>query len=523
MLSRGGRGLAPVLNDRICAMANSVERSSWIVPVLLTVIYLPIAVLEAARRPLWNDELFTWYIGALPTLKQVWGALLTGAEQLPPFFFALTRLAASPGMSELTIRLPAILGFWVLMLCLYQFVSRSCGRLLGGTAALLPCLSGAFYYASEARPYGLVLGFTGLALLAWQRAGAGRTVPWSLLLWTALACAYSCHYYAVFIAVPIAAGELARFVKTRRIDIPVWLAIVLSPAVLVLYLPLLRAAHSFSVHFWARPEIAELKHTLLDLTNPARAVLFGIAVLLCISLSRITRTAVSSPGTVSMPFAEIVVAVAFALLPFYVLLAAKALGGGYTERYVITGIIGFALLICFGLQWLVPNLRALQLAALVLSGMVFVSHQLLHYRDSIETQRSGQLATYRFLERNSGDQPIIIGDPHLFFELSHAFHGRKLEMIYAADPQLALHYTGTDSVERSLMAMARFAPLKVVPWEDLSRTGRSYLIYGAPWAYDWLVRLISSGRYRTQVVARDDAFNYLFRISGSESALSSTQ
>lgn len=515
------RSLTPVLSQRLYAIADAIERTWWIVPALISAAYFPIAVLIAVKRPLWNDELFTWYIGSLPSMQQVWDALLTGVEQLPPFFFAVTRLAAAPGMSALTIRLPAILGFWVLMLCLYAFVSRHCGRLLGGIATLVPCLTGAFYYASEARPYGLVLGFAGLALLAWQRAGIGKSMWWSLLLWITLACAYSCHYYAVFIAVPVAAGELARLIRTRRFNAPVWLAIVLSPAVLLLYLPLLRAARSFSVHFWAHPDAGALKVTLLDLTRPAGPTLFVVAIVVCIYVAR-RRGQAGSLASASIPPAEIVVAFAFALLPFYVLLAAKALGGAYTQRYVIAAVMGMALLICFGLHRLVPNARVLQLGVFVLFSVVFVAYQVWHYRTSIEVQRSDRLTTYHFLQRRSGGQPILIGDPHLFFELSHAFRGGDLQFIYAADPQFALQYTGTDSVERSLIGMARFAPVKIVDWTQLNTRGGSYLVYGAPLAYDWLVRVITSGDFHTEVVGRDDDFNYLFRVTISGSTLPSS-
>lgn len=516
------RRVTPMLRDRLEAMADALERKSWIIPVLISGIYFPIAVLVAVQRPLWNDELFTWYIGSLPSLKQVWGALLTGVEQLPPLFFAVTRLATIPGMSALTIRLPAIVGFWVCLLCLYVFLSRECGRLLGGIGGLLPCLTGAFYYASEARPYGLVLGFAGLALLAWQRAGRGRGILWSLLLWIALACAYSCHYYAVFIAVPIAAGELARWIQTRRVNLLVWLATVLSPAVLLLYLPLLQAARSFTVHFWAHPDVAAVKSLISHLTHPIGPVLLVVSVITCTYLSR-ARRQTQPLASASIPFPDVVVAFAFALLPLYVFLAAKALGGGYTERYVIAAVVGMALLLCFGLHWLVPKERALQLGIFVLFGVVFVAGQALRYHNSIKVQQSDQLTTYHFLQRTSGGQPIVIGSPHLFFEVSHAFRGSDLRFLYAADPQLALRYTGTDSVERSLMGMARFAPVNIVDWKQLNRRRGSYLVYGAPLAYDWVVRAITSGKYRTEIVARDDDFNYLFRVTVPGSTFSSTQ
>jgi hypothetical protein len=49
-------------------------------------LYLIVTCLLATHKLMWNDELFTFYISRLPTLSQMWSALSTGAEVLPPFF-----------------------------------------------------------------------------------------------------------------------------------------------------------------------------------------------------------------------------------------------------------------------------------------------------------------------------------------------------------------------------------------------------------------------------------------------------
>src|SRR6266508_1563014 len=129
-----------------------------------------------------NDELYTFYISLLPSHSDIWSALSTGADQIPPFFYMITRASILLfGENHVSIRLPEVLGFWVMSLCLFQFVSKRSSALHGLVAMLFPLVTDAYYYAFEARPYGLVLGFGGTALLCWQAAAEGYYRKLSLM------------------------------------------------------------------------------------------------------------------------------------------------------------------------------------------------------------------------------------------------------------------------------------------------------------------------------------------------------
>ena len=78
---------------------------------------------------------------------------------------------------------------------------------------------------------GLVLGFSALALLSWQTAamggaGAGRRSS----AWRRVSLTLSSHYYGVFVLLPIALGEMVRTLERRRLDAPVWAALLVSVA-----------------------------------------------------------------------------------------------------------------------------------------------------------------------------------------------------------------------------------------------------------------------------------------------------
>ena len=92
------------------------------------------------------------------------------------------------GYSAITARLPAFVGVFSLLIALYLFVSRRLSPIYGLLAAMLVLCTPARTYAWEGRPYGLVLGLAGVALLMYQRItderrGDNRSCYLFYLLW----------------------------------------------------------------------------------------------------------------------------------------------------------------------------------------------------------------------------------------------------------------------------------------------------------------------------------------------------
>ena len=101
-------------------LADQIEKKRVWFLAGFSILYLAVTGLLASQKPLWNDELYTLYIARLPSMTDVWDALSTGAEQLPPFFYVLTRASlALFGTNELSLRLPEVIGFWIMGLCLF--------------------------------------------------------------------------------------------------------------------------------------------------------------------------------------------------------------------------------------------------------------------------------------------------------------------------------------------------------------------------------------------------------------------
>ncbi|MBV9609568.1 MAG: glycosyltransferase family 39 protein, partial [Acidobacteria bacterium] len=255
----------------------NTPRARAVLLIAFSVVYWASTLFIAHARLLWNDELFTLYISKLPTFSAVWGALSTGAEQTPPLFYVITRAFLSVfGMSSIALRLPETIGYWVMSLCVFFVVARRSGNLHAFVAMLFPLVTSAYFYAYEARPYGLLLGFAGLSLLAWQHlAENDRRRVWLVVLALSLAASVAVHYYGIFTVVPLAVGELTRSITRRRVDVVVWVAFAFSVLPLAFVLPLIRAGMSHAGVFWSPALWNSIPEFYRSVLSPSAAVVTG--------------------------------------------------------------------------------------------------------------------------------------------------------------------------------------------------------------------------------------------------------
>ena len=209
-------------------IADALRRHQYLTILLFSIGYWLVTCYRASRKLFWFDELFTLYISRLPDMSSVWNALKQGVDFNPPLFYALTRFSESLlGEGHVATRLPSIVGFWVLCLCIFRFVSIRTNVLAGLIAMLFPLVTASYFYGYEARPHGIVIGFGGLALVSWQAAARARVrIGWLIALFAALLAGILTHTYGVLLMVPFALAELVRLVSLRRMDWGMWLAIV---------------------------------------------------------------------------------------------------------------------------------------------------------------------------------------------------------------------------------------------------------------------------------------------------------
>ena len=230
------------------------------------------------------------------------------------FYYLTGTLTRLFGTTHITFRLPALAGFALMCLCLYHIVRRFSGP-AGVLAMLLPLVSGARYYAAEGRGYGLMLGFSTLALLCWLRAAEGERRKLFLpLLAFSLAAAVSSHYYAILILAPLGAAELVRTWIQRKWDIPMWLALGAAFLPIALFWSTIRSARGYSAHFWASPEWSAVSEFFFILGFGINIVLAAAALAMCLP----SRTAGGTYPVKQVPLWQRAVFPLFAMLPLSV-------------------------------------------------------------------------------------------------------------------------------------------------------------------------------------------------------------
>jgi hypothetical protein len=509
----------PSIVDRFeTKLAGRLDRWKLLLLGAYTLIYMTGTCVLAARRPLWNDELYTYYMSRLPGFAAVWAALMSGGEQLPPLFFAITRAALRvSGNGSLPLRLPAILGFWVMGLCLFQFVSSRTSTVYGLVAALFPLVTGAYYYAYEARPYGLVLGFGALSLLCWQAATEGRRRLSLALLALSLAAAVSNHYYAVLLYFPLALGEAARTLARRRIDWAIWAAFLISAAPLVLFLPLIRKARAYSGTFWAPPRWVAVPDFYQGLLVPSALLLLALLFLAAIKQTVDSpKLSAAEAGPRARPaLHEVVAAAGFVIIPVVAVLLAKFVTRAFTDRYAMPCVIGMGALVALSSHRLL-NGRVIWgcMATLCLCGW-FTFNEARAFLD-LAGAGSKHAQAIKLLQ-SGADLPIVISDPHTVVEFSYyAPPEITSRMVYLADPSASLRHLGFDSVDRGMRDLVGpWFGVNVADYKQFMARRRQFWVYGNLGFLSWLIDELQKEDVKIELKDHQGG-NFLFLVTPRE-------
>ncbi len=210
--------------------------------------------------------MFVLQTDSVPTAAELLHIQLHTPISLDPAFYHLLVHACIRifGPTRFALRLPSLFGYLLMQLCLFLYVKRVSTARAALFAAALPALTQTLFYAAEARPYGLLLGLYGLALIAYQAAtrsldesdkSAKPENPPSrlvhlLTLAFAVALALNSHYFGILLLTPICAAELTRTILRRRLDLPVIAAILAGALTIVFTLPFQRAAAQYHRHYY---------------------------------------------------------------------------------------------------------------------------------------------------------------------------------------------------------------------------------------------------------------------------------
>jgi hypothetical protein len=447
-----------------------------------TLAYFATACPLAQRKLLWHDEIFTVRIARQPTLGEMWGALGSGMDANPPLSYLATRIAcAALGDLPLAYRLPALVGFWLFGVCLFLFVARRCGRVFACLAVLFVLATDAHHtFAYEARPYGLLLGWAGLALVCWQRAGEGAGRAARLGLALSLAAALATHYYAVLLFVPLGLAEAARSWRQRRLDLSVWACFATGLLSLAAFLPLAQQARAaLGPGFWARPTLDKLATFYKELLGVDVLACVGVLLFLAVYPTLgVTSEDPSREQAAPVPPEEVLAALVFAALPLVAFLLGKVATGAFAQRYALAAVIGPAVAFVYVAH---HYSRRCSVLAISIGGILlgwWLTTDAVRLRE-MDGKWAEFAAAHRGLAAQAEREGLLaVSDPLAY--LQHAYYATpavRTRLVYLCSPKLALHYKGTNTTDLGLLILSRWSDLNVVDCEEFIATHREFAVH----------------------------------------------
>jgi len=492
----------------VLGFAEFVECHQKLVLSLYSILFVLVAEFRSASKLLWYDELATYLPAKLP-LAGLWAFFREGLDVHPPLPTLLVKgTIAAVGDNLLTIRLPFILSYLVMCLCIYRFVTRRCPAVYGVAAMVFPTIAATYYYATEIRGYAILLGMTGLALLCWQSAADGRKRMLAIVgLFLGLSLSICSHYYAVLIWIPLGLAELTRIRDRRRVDWPVCLALILSTWPLLVLLPSILAARgAYAATLYNRPAItlSGVSTVYGDLLTLSSMPLVG-AIALWLVLNKLGPLPADKP--VDVPRAERVLIGSLALSPVFAL-PLSVLAGGFSSRYVLPSIIGVAIFFAFGLA---RALRGDRLAGSVLA-VVFLGWFCLRGQGvvlgRIGTRRAAgasieesyrQQAWMRELAGNT--LPIAATNATFFLQFQfYAPPSIGSRIVYPVSRKYAMEFDGSDTGDVNLVLMSRRLSIPVVDYDAFVAENPHFMLCAytgeAAWLTEKLLRDGASLRVR---------------------------
>ncbi len=493
-----------------------MRRSASIIAIF-TLFYIPYVCARAALKPLWFDELSTLLVARLGSVSEIMHALGSGVDAQPPLLFILSHWTLQIGGNELICgRIPGMIGFLLMCVCLFLFAARRGPTLLAILVMVVPLTTGLFYYATEARPYGLVLGFAALALLAWSSlpASGHRRLFNLFLLWCALSMAMFSHYYTVLLPIMLLTGEAVRMWLRRRIDWGSMIAIGASYVSFLCERPIIAAQTArLGVH-WAKPSL----WTAIEFYNTALTPLLLPALLVIVAVALYEWNSTGNPAiqSPSVPLDELVVIFMFFLLPFMAYMVGVFVTGSYTGRYSISVLIGIALLFWWLIQRSFRPGSGSSLIALICMFAVLGVDEYRYVRRAFRTDWSTLLKD-DFPFSFDGNLPIVVHDARDFLPMLHyAPPQLARRLVYLADPKLSLQYSGSVGLDVTLQDLVPWVPMQVLDFRQFEADHRRFLLFwGKPEEsalVGWQFRKLREDGARLSVV-EEHSQRVLFEVS----------
>lgn len=470
---------------------SSVERATdnlslpW-TAIAFLILTAVISLLWSHHKLMSQDEIFVLQTDSAPTYAQLLHIQRHYPISLDPLVYhTLAFLSIKAfGAGAFALRLPSLLGYLLMQLCLFFFVRRVANEHAALFAMAFPAITAIFFYSAEGRPYGLLLGFYGLAMLSWQTATRRESQRTGSLIVLALAIALTLntHYFGVLLLLPLCAAELFRTIERRRFDLPVVAAILIGMACVAFALPFERSAAEFRRNYYNAGEVSyhaitqayrslfmNYTQASLSIQHFAAIGLVVFATLLIIGSVRQLRG-----KDLQLPNAELVFLIVLAALPFFGFLLAFFVTHSIEVRYVLGAMLALSVLLSFAA---LPLLRSKNMAALTLCTLAIAIVVIGAIRIHAEQAKTNAFMTSLTLSPQikaailSSPSGLLYLQEMGTFEVASYYEPdpdvrSRMALVYSSNQELLWSQRDTESL--TALHMRSFTGFPIVPYEQLS-------------------------------------------------------
>jgi hypothetical protein len=224
----------------------AADKVSYPLVLSLFLATLALGLLYSYSKLLWGDEVLAYYTAVQPSLHQLLHFQTTTPLNLePPLLAILAHIGGCLfGYTATPLRLESIFAYALAVVSLFGIVRRMSTARAGYVGMLLAACLNAFLYATELRPYAVLIAMSVTSIFLWQHTlyGVRFRKAALCLLPLALALTATCHFYGFIATLPVLIGELVRVIQRRHWDPRMSLLILVGIAASLLNIPFLSAA-----------------------------------------------------------------------------------------------------------------------------------------------------------------------------------------------------------------------------------------------------------------------------------------
>ncbi len=498
-------------------------RLARVLAVLFVCVTAALALAWSHAKPMSQDEMYAFQTYSVRSVGEMVQVQRRWPISLDPLLYPLLSHAAMQifGAGAFALRLPSLLGFLLMQVCLFFFVRKLAGERAGTVAAAFPALTATLYYATEGRPYGLLLGLYALALWCWQvatrDAEKNEQRGWALLgLTLAIAATINAHYFGVLLLVPICAAEGFRSLQRRRMDWPVVAAICVGMAGFATTVPFLKAAGAFRKNYYNAGAVGlhdisrAYRSIFVDYTQMSmRAQHLWMAALIAFAAALLWGCArAMQRRALRIPAAEWVLLLALAALPFCGYLLARFVTHSIEVRYVLGAAVAISAMLAVAIgPWLRRDGVFAAVAIALGVSIVGVNAARIQAAQCKSDERLASLvlpAQVKAALDANPDGRLYVQDMGAFEEDRYyepdADVRKRMTLVYSAAEEL--RWNRHDTMALTAMHIARFTGLPAVSYEALrTRPGKHlFVLYHTGW--DWTDEAFAADGARVRPVGR---------------------